>query len=192
MSRRTPCIPFRSSHRGWRPRAVAAALFAGVAACTGPAPAATPTAHPGTSTSAPGFVLRQFTAELPATAAGAAGAASCELVTTASAWREIRARLGGAVAALPDAWCMFAVERALVVVMPGPCAAPVAHEHHVEEDVDVLVLAPAVAGEVVSPAAALVHVVVVPAHEADLAVVLRAAAGAEAGVERTLAVFHRP
>lgn len=115
------------------------------------------------------------------------GPAFCAIVETASQWREARERLGPAGAVLADDWCAFAVERAVVVVVTGALALPVAETWHSEEGVDVVTLAPAVADP--SRRCGIAHVMAVPIRPAQLAVVLRAPGADGAVVETTLGVF---
>lgn len=93
--------------------------------------------------------------------------------------------LGDAGASLPDDGGTFAIERAVVVVVPGAVGGPVAITEHSEEGVDVLVLTPRP-----EPAAAgLAVALVVPARPGQLAIVWRWPEGAGGPGETTLAVF---
>ncbi len=112
----------------------------------------------------------------------------CAMADSASEWRELRARLPMLREALPEDWCDFAVERALVVVIAGEMVgAPIDHGVHSEEGVDVLVLTPT---RVPSQGpSTLVHALAVAAHAAPLAVVWRQPDAQGHLVETTLAVL---
>lgn len=108
------------------------------------------------------------------------------VVDTASAWRDERAALGPAAAALADGFCTFAIERIVVLQVTGPFGGEVAHAWHEEEGVDVVTVTPAVvAGQ--APRR-LLHAFVVPARNAQLAVVMRAPAADGQVTETTLVV----
>lgn len=115
----------------------------------------------------------------------APGPARALVADTAAAWREVRSQLGEAGLTLPADWCTFAIERAIVLVVPGAVGGPVAVAEHSEEGVDVLVLTPRP-----EPAASgLAIALVVPAQPNQLAVVWRWPEGAGGPGETTLAVF---
>jgi hypothetical protein len=104
-----------------------------------------------------------------------------------SAWQANELRAAVPELARADVRCDFATERLLVVVVPqAGLGLPVAHERHVEEGVDVLVLKPTSGGP---SDLGVVHALVVAARPAPLAVVLRTPGAAGRALERTLAVF---
>jgi hypothetical protein len=127
-----------------------------------------------------GFVVRSWTAPC-----GVGAVSRCEAADSAWRWRELRAAVPelGSCELRVD----FAGERLVVAVVPqAGLAPPVAFAHHREEDVDVLELTPAPG----RPAdAGVVHVLVVPATQSPLAIVLRTPAVDGRTVERTLAAF---
>jgi hypothetical protein len=108
---------------------------------------------------------------LPAPASAPLPAAA--VVGSAAEWATLAAAWGLATAALPAGACDFTVDRCLFVALPD--AAAVAPIWGTEEGVDVLVLS---AGPAVAPAPTL-RAFVLPRRPAQLAVVLRPAAGAE-------------
>jgi hypothetical protein len=117
------------------------------------------------------------------------GEAHCAVVDDIETWRVERARLGPFGASLPSTWAAFAVERVVVLAMPGSHAAgPLRTAWHSEEGVDVLELTPA-AGVPASDRM-LLAVLVVPARRAQLVVVVRAPNGDGTFIERTLGVFE--
>jgi hypothetical protein len=110
----------------------------------------------------------------------------CTIADTAWQWNEVRAAVPELAHA--DVRCDFATERLLVVVVPqAGLTLPVAHEHHVEEDVDVLVLQPTPGGPTDT---GVVHTIVLAARPAPVAVVLRTPGVDGRALERTLAVFR--
>ena len=115
----------------------------------------------------------------------APGSARALVADTAAAWREVRSHLGEAGDSLPADWCTFAIERAIVLIVPGAVGGPVAVAEHSEEGVDVLVLTPRSEPAATGLAVALV----VPARPHQLAVVWRWPEGAGGPGETTLAVF---
>ncbi len=117
----------------------------------------------------------------------------CERITTAGQWRELRQRLNGELALLPDDWCDF--EHDCVVVLAA-AAAPVWPGFTVraleEEGVDVVIVAQAgPSGEEV-PERSSCLLLVVPRRPAQLAVVLRQQFGPGPGSEKTVRVFAVP
>lgn len=113
------------------------------------------------------------------------GPARAWVADTAAQWRDVRSQLGEAGASLPGDACTFAIERAVVAVVPGAVGGPVAIAEHSEEGVDVLVLTP----RPEPGAAGLAVTLIVPARPAQLAIVWRWPEGAGGPGETTLAVF---
>ncbi|MCA8950916.1 MAG: hypothetical protein KDE27_15535, partial [Planctomycetes bacterium] len=114
----------------------------------------------------------------------------CERATTVHEWRELRARLGGAAAALPDGWCSFHGS-AIVAVVANADRVSAGFRFLVaeEEGVDVLT------ARQVGPSGRFVEqrsfgfVAVVPDRKGQLAVVLRRSFGPGPPTEKTLRVF---
>ena len=129
------------------------------------------------------LLLDSFSCEVPAVAA-----TSCERATTLSEWKELRQRLGGAIATLPDAWCDFDAEAVVAVATAVAAVRPgFAWALSEEEGVDVLTLTRelAAAGDPRSWAI----VVKTARRPAQLAVVLRSDGPGSETAERTLRVF---
>ena len=120
------------------------------------------------------------------------GGTRCERATTAGEWRTLRQGCGAALAGLPDDWCVFATDWALLVAVAGAEGGSLAIDVRSEEGVDVLVLTPT-AGVANSRAAGDLGVLLkLPRRRAQTAVVLREPSDGPAGFrERTLAVFPR-
>jgi len=130
-------------------------------------------------------VLRRFECELEAQAA-----TRCERATTAAEWQELKKRLGGAAAKLPDDWCDFehhcvvAIAVAEGRVLPGLELAVTE-----EEGVDVLGVTQTGPSGKDPGRRSSCTVLVVPRRKGQLAVVFRRDTGQATGAEQTLRVF---
>lgn len=130
-------------------------------------------------------VLRYLPVELAPRAA-----TTCERATTPGEWRQLRQRLGGPVADLPDDWCDFS-HAAVVAIATGTGLTWPGFELATteEEGVDVLTATQRSPSGVHPGEHAYAMLAVVPRREAQLAVVLREVCGPGPGTEKTLRVF---